>query len=570
MPGSTADNIERAIKSVIELNQEYHGMEKLAKYWEGLDNWDNAELCWDRVVDLRDQAGKIIGFTDEGHRAWRQGCADRLQSIRDWRRTQPQPQPQPQSQPQNPNQTQNNPLSKSSKSTQDVQAKHECKGGKGPGGKENKCLMGSSRVLMGDGTLMRCDEITKGMHVLQPDPLNPCELQVQEVLDVRVKTAKSYIIVILESGRCLMCTVDHPFWNPERRVWMTVDGFGEHQLSLGSEVLCRGADCPTATTSVVSKILYMSDVAVPVYSLTVSGYHCHFAEGILVHNGCHQWNLSHTLLCTAAGAVAGGLVGWGAQNIAQQLTTDTVKIEMTSHASGFVSGGAAGALLGSAIFPGAGTILGACAGAVGGLLANKTRLVFYPIVNPESKQQVKDSSGNIVHLAYMADDDEPHKPESYFGTVDNPCWHPALSTALVGLLQTGAGIAAKVAAKEISEEAVKMAAKKAGKEAFKTAYKETFRATAKEVGKEAARDTAKAAAKAASKAAAVESLELAAKATPGIGLAFGIGSACWRWGSSTYQFSTGQMSGAMYAGQAGLGAAELGSGIASCFLGQAQ
>merc|ERR1719189_2432837 len=98
---------------------------------------------------------------------------------------------------------------------------------------------------------------------------------------------------------------------------------------------------------------------------------------------------------------------------------------MTSHAAAWASGGAAGALLGTAILPGIGSVLGAVAGSIGGVLANGTRMMFYRVEGPSG---VHRHEGEDLYFAYLADDNKP-QPHPHFPHVPNPHWHPELADA---------------------------------------------------------------------------------------------------------------------------------------------
>jgi len=382
-----------------------------------------------------------------------------------------------------------------------------------------------------------------GMRVMQRDPEKPTKTLVGEVLDVRSKTSETFAEIVTTSGQTITCTGDHPFYLPQSGLWASLDGNGKRKLVIGSTLLaCSVSDENSLVFDSIRSIQWFNDDhGVTVYSLTVSGHHCHFIQGVLAHNGCKQWEMAHTLLTGAAGAVVGGIVGLGAEAVASNYTQNELKIRLTSHVSAYASGGAAGALIGSCILPGLGTILGATAGATAGILTNNVRMIFYKIRQPGSGKGLQ-SDGHDVHLAYLADD-HMRKPDPFFGKVEDPYWHASLAQVFVSAATKVAGVVAKVAVAEAAEEAVKQTAKQAGKAAQKQVYKETFKQASKEMSKKSARDVAKVASKTAGKKAAQESLETAAKAAPGIGLVFGIASAVFRTCTSTYQLANGSMTG---------------------------
>lgn len=413
------------------------------------------------------------------------------------------------------------------------------------------CFLAGNRINMADGKKLPIEEVRPGMFVRQQNPKQPSETFEAVVEDVRTKSTTEYAKITTRSGKSITCTVDHPFYLPQQGMWATLDGQGAHRLQVGSSLLSsRGLD-------VLSKVEMKSDPqGKTVYSLTVSGHHCHFVEGILVHNGCEQWDITRELLSTGAGAIAGVAAGLVAEKMASYCTDDPFTIEMTSHASAFAAGGTAGALVGSCLLPGVGTVLGGCAGVIGGVMANRIRMVFYRVTAPDGKV-IKDGD-NDVYYAYLADR-KSWDPNPELGKVENPHWHPELATAFCSVAVKAAQAVGKIVAHQAALEIAENTAKQVGRATAKAVYKETVKESGKQAAKQAGR--------AAGKVAAKESLEASLKAAPGVGLVAGIGCAAWRLGSSTYQLATGQMGGGMYAAQWGLASCEVGGGVASCFPG---
>ncbi|MEV6957584.1 polymorphic toxin-type HINT domain-containing protein [Streptomyces sp. NPDC051183] len=143
-----------------------------------------------------------------------------------------------------------------------------------------KCFPSGTRVLMGDGSARRIEEIRVGDQVRATDPLTGASATRTVTRHIATEDDKHFNELTVETDqgrRKLTATFEHPFWSPTVKRWLEAG-----QLRAGEDLLTASGE----TVRVIENRSYNQHART--YNLTVEELHTYYVIAgttpLLVHN----------------------------------------------------------------------------------------------------------------------------------------------------------------------------------------------------------------------------------------------------------------------------------------------